>query len=106
MYGTSTTASIDTFRPRRTDTIISAALAFRSQCAQTGLFRGLPSANVKNDPAEVADALRTDRALSEPLRHVTLRAVLLRALAQEAAPDDPPRLLSDALRATTISNSK
>jgi len=44
----------------------------------------------KNNPAQVVDALRTDPALSEPLRHATLRAVLRRALPQEAAPDDPP----------------
>jgi WD40 repeat protein len=32
----------------------------------------------KNDPAEVVEALRLDRALSEPLRHAALRAVLRR----------------------------
>jgi WD40 repeat protein len=39
----------------------------------------------KNDPAEVADALRADRMLGEPLRHAALRAVLRRALPSEAA---------------------
>jgi eukaryotic-like serine/threonine-protein kinase len=34
----------------------------------------------KNDPAEVVEALRADRALSEPLRQATLRAVLRRAM--------------------------
>ena len=43
----------------------------------------------KHDPAEVADALRADRALSEPLRQAALRAVLRRALPPEAAPDNP-----------------
>jgi hypothetical protein len=32
----------------------------------------------KNDPAAVVEALRVDRALSEPLRHAALRAVLWR----------------------------
>ncbi len=47
----------------------------------------------KNDPAEVVEALRADRALSEPLRHAALRAVLRRATPPEAAPRvpaDPP----------------
>jgi eukaryotic-like serine/threonine-protein kinase len=44
----------------------------------------------KNDPAEVVDALRTDRELSDPLRHAALRAVLRRALPPEAAADNPP----------------
>jgi WD40 repeat protein len=44
----------------------------------------------KHDPAEVADALRADRALSEPLRQAALRAVLRRAPPPEDAPGDPP----------------
>jgi WD40 repeat protein len=44
----------------------------------------------KNDPAAVAEALRTDSALSEPLRHAALRAVLRKALPLEAAPGAPP----------------
>jgi hypothetical protein len=47
----------------------------------------------KNDPAEVAEALRADRALGEPLRQAALRAVLRKALPPEAAagnPHDPP----------------
>jgi WD40 repeat protein len=44
----------------------------------------------KNDPAEVVDALRTDRALTEPLRHATLRAILRRALPPEAVSDNLP----------------
>ncbi len=47
----------------------------------------------KNDPDEVADALRADPALSEPLRRAALRAVLRRAMPPEAAPgnlNDPP----------------
>jgi WD40 repeat protein/tRNA A-37 threonylcarbamoyl transferase component Bud32 len=43
----------------------------------------------KNDPAQVVEALRADRTLSEPLRHATLRAVLRRALPPEAAPGNP-----------------
>ena len=43
----------------------------------------------KNDPAEVAEAVRTDPALSEPLRHAALRAVLRRALPPDAAPGNP-----------------
>jgi WD40 repeat protein/predicted Ser/Thr protein kinase len=42
-----------------------------------------------NDPAQVVDALRSDRALSEPLRQAALRAVLRRALPPEAAPGNP-----------------
>jgi WD40 repeat protein/predicted Ser/Thr protein kinase len=41
----------------------------------------------KNDPAEIAAALRADQALSEPLRHAALRAVLRRAAPQKAAAD-------------------
>jgi WD40 repeat protein len=44
----------------------------------------------KNDPAAVVEALRADGALSEPLRHAALRAVLRRALPPEAEPVDPP----------------
>ena len=44
----------------------------------------------KNDPADVVEALRADRAVSEPLRQAALRAVLRRALPLEAAPGDPP----------------
>ena len=44
----------------------------------------------KNDPAEVVEALRADRALSEPLRQAALRAVLRRAQPPEAAPGNPP----------------
>jgi len=40
----------------------------------------------KNNMDEVVEALRGDRALSEPLRHASLRAVLRRALPREAAP--------------------
>jgi WD40 repeat protein len=40
----------------------------------------------KNNPDEVVEALRTDRALSEPLRHAARRAVLRRTLPAEAAP--------------------
>ena len=42
----------------------------------------------KHDPAEVVDALRADRELSEPLRQAALRAVLRRARPPEAAPGD------------------
>jgi hypothetical protein len=34
----------------------------------------------KNDPAEVVEAIRADRALSEPLRHAAQVAVLRRAM--------------------------
>jgi hypothetical protein len=44
----------------------------------------------KNDPAAVAEALRADRALGEPLRQAALRAVLRRALPPDAAPGNPP----------------
>jgi hypothetical protein len=47
----------------------------------------------KNDPAAVVDALRTDRALSEPLRQAALRAVLRRAQPPTdvlGKPPDPP----------------
>jgi WD40 repeat protein len=40
----------------------------------------------KKNPDEVVEALRADRALAEPLRHATLRAVLRRTLPAEAAP--------------------
>jgi WD40 repeat protein len=43
----------------------------------------------KNDPAEVAEAVRTDPALSEPLRHAALRAVQRRSLPPEAAAEKP-----------------
>lgn len=43
----------------------------------------------KNDPDQVAEALRADGALSEPLRHAALRAVLRKALPPEAAPGNP-----------------
>jgi WD40 repeat protein/serine/threonine protein kinase len=39
----------------------------------------------KNDAAAVVEALRTDGALTEPLRHAALRAVLRRAQPREAA---------------------
>jgi WD40 repeat protein len=44
----------------------------------------------KNDPTAVAQSLRADRALSEPLRQAALRAVLRRARPAEAAPAQPP----------------
>ena len=44
----------------------------------------------KRDPAGVVEALRADRALSEPLRQAAVRAVLRRALPPEAAPGNPP----------------
>ena len=40
----------------------------------------------KNNPDEVVETLRADGALSEPLRHAALRAVLRRTLPAEAAP--------------------
>jgi eukaryotic-like serine/threonine-protein kinase len=40
--------------------------------------------------AEVGDALRVDRVLSEPLRQAALRAVLRRAQSPETAPGNPP----------------
>jgi WD40 repeat protein len=39
----------------------------------------------KNDPAAVVDALRADRALTEPLRHAALRAVLRKTRPPEDA---------------------
>jgi WD40 repeat protein len=41
------------------------------------------------DPAAVVEALRADAALTEPLRHAALRAVLRRAQPPGAAPGDP-----------------
>ena len=43
----------------------------------------------KNDPAGVVEALRTDRALSEPLRQASLRAALRRASPPAAALGNP-----------------
>jgi hypothetical protein len=43
----------------------------------------------KNDPAEVVEALRADRAPSEAMRHSALRAVLRRVQPPEAAPGNP-----------------
>jgi hypothetical protein len=43
----------------------------------------------KNDLAAVAETLRADGALSEPLRQAALREVLRRALPPEAAPGNP-----------------
>jgi WD40 repeat protein len=43
-----------------------------------------------NDPAAVADALRADRSLDEPLRHAALRAVLRRMQPPGAAPGNSP----------------
>jgi hypothetical protein len=40
----------------------------------------------KNNPDEVAEALRADQALSEPQRHAALRAVLRRTLPADTAP--------------------
>jgi WD40 repeat protein len=40
----------------------------------------------KNNPHEIAEALRADRALSEPQRHAALRALLRRTLPADAAP--------------------
>ena len=45
----------------------------------------------KNDPAEVVEALRADRALSEPLRQAALRAVLRRAQPPRGRPGQPAR---------------
>jgi eukaryotic-like serine/threonine-protein kinase len=42
-----------------------------------------------NDPAEVVEALRGDRVLSEALRHAALRAVLRQVQPPEAAPGNP-----------------
>ena len=47
----------------------------------------------KNNPDEIAKSLRADRALSEPLRHAALRAVLRRTQSTTdvpAKPHDPP----------------
>ena len=44
----------------------------------------------KNDPAEIVEALRADRALVEPLRQAALRAVLRRAQPPGVAAGDPP----------------
>jgi hypothetical protein len=44
----------------------------------------------KTDPAAVVNALRADRALSEPSRQVALRAVLRPELPPEAGPGNPP----------------
>ena len=46
----------------------------------------------KNNPDEVVAALRAEPALSAPLRHAALRAVLRRTLPAEAAPGKPPGL--------------
>jgi WD40 repeat protein/serine/threonine protein kinase len=43
----------------------------------------------KNSPDAVVEALRADLALSEPLRHAALRAVLRKALPPDAAPANP-----------------
>jgi WD40 repeat protein len=43
----------------------------------------------KNNPAQVMEALRADRVLSEALRQAALRAVLRRAQPPEAAPGNP-----------------
>ena len=43
----------------------------------------------KNSPAEVVEALRSELALSEPLRQAALREVLRRASPAEAAPGNP-----------------
>jgi hypothetical protein len=43
----------------------------------------------KNNPHEVVTAIRADRALSAPLRHAVLRAVLRRSQPVEAAPGEP-----------------
>ena len=44
----------------------------------------------KNDPAGVAEVLRADGVLSEPLRQAALRAVLRRAQPPGAAAGQPP----------------
>jgi WD40 repeat protein/predicted Ser/Thr protein kinase len=43
----------------------------------------------KNDPAGVVEALQADRAMSEPLRHAALRAVLRRVRPPNVAPGNP-----------------
>jgi eukaryotic-like serine/threonine-protein kinase len=45
---------------------------------------------LKNNPTTVVETLRGDRALSEPLRHAALRAVLRRAMPPEGAPGKAP----------------
>jgi WD40 repeat protein len=45
----------------------------------------------KNNPDEIAEAIRTDRVLSEPQRHAALRALLRRTLPAEAAPGQASR---------------
>jgi hypothetical protein len=42
----------------------------------------------KKDPAEVAEAIRADQALSEPLRQAALRALLRKAQPPETLPGD------------------
>ncbi len=44
----------------------------------------------ENDPAEVVEALRADRMLSEPLRQAALRAVLRRSVPPDVVPVKPP----------------
>jgi WD40 repeat protein len=44
----------------------------------------------RDDPGNVVEALRADKALSEPLRQAALRAVLRRAQPPEAAPGNSP----------------
>jgi hypothetical protein len=39
----------------------------------------------KKNPDEIAQALRADRTLSEPLRHAALRALMRRTMPAEAA---------------------
>jgi WD40 repeat protein/predicted Ser/Thr protein kinase len=43
----------------------------------------------KNNPEEIAEALRADRALNEPQRHAALRALLRKTLPAEATPGKP-----------------
>jgi WD40 repeat protein/predicted Ser/Thr protein kinase len=45
----------------------------------------------QNDPDKVVEAIRADHALSEPLRHAALRAVLRRMQPPIAAPENPPQ---------------
>jgi hypothetical protein len=40
----------------------------------------------KNNPDQIAEALRIDRTLSEPERHAALRALMRRTMPAEAAP--------------------
>jgi WD40 repeat protein len=58
----------------------AADLRSRAEKLVEGLWRK------KNDLSKVAEALRADRALSQPLRHAALREVLRRAAPPEAAP--------------------